>query len=119
MATDVFSLQLTYRGDLKSKNEGGEKTPPLRASERWNPKGATRGTKSNKVNYTNRRRARRTPPQVNASTLLKSSRPESRGTQAIVRPEYALLATKDLRFPIPTPNRMTPFLSSTGRQVTY
>jgi hypothetical protein len=26
---------------------------------------------------------------------------------------------KDLRFPIPTPNRMTPFLSSTGQQVTH
>jgi hypothetical protein len=55
------------------------------------------------------------PPQVNASTLLKSSRPESRGKQAIVRPEYTLLATKDLRFPILTPNRMTPFLSSMGQ----
>jgi len=32
---------LTYRGDLKSKNEGDEKTPPLRASKRWNPKGPT------------------------------------------------------------------------------
>jgi hypothetical protein len=114
MATDVFSLQLTYRGDLKSKNEGGEKTYPLRASERWNPKGATRGTKSYKVNCTKRRRARQTPPQVDASTFMKSSRPESRETQAIVRLEYTLLATKDLRFPIPTPNRMTPFLSSTG-----
>jgi len=42
-----------------------------------------------------------------------------RFTRRIVTPEYALLATKDLRFPIPTPNRMTPFLSSTERQVTY
>jgi hypothetical protein len=39
--------------------------------------------------------------------------------QAIVRPEYILLATMDLRFPIPTPNWMMPFLSSTGWQVTY
>jgi hypothetical protein len=78
MVTDVFSLQLTYRGDLKSKNEGGEKIPPLRASERWNPKRATRGTKNNKVNCTNRRRARRTPPQgqrVNSPEILAARKP--------------------------------------------
>jgi len=55
MVTNVFSFQLMYKGDLKNKSEGGEKIPPLRASERWNPKGATRGTKNNKVNYINRR----------------------------------------------------------------
>lgn len=117
--TDVFSLQLTCRGDPTSKNEGGERNPPLGASERWNPEGATGGTKSNKVNCTNGGRARRTPYRVNASTPPKSPRPESRGAQAIARPKYASPATKDPRFPIPTPNRMTPFLSSTGRQVTH
>jgi hypothetical protein len=39
--------------------------------------------------------------------------------QAIVRLKYTLLATMDLRFPIPTPNWMMPFLSRTGWQVTY
>jgi len=34
MASNIFSLQLTYRADLKSENERSEKTPPLRASER-------------------------------------------------------------------------------------
>jgi hypothetical protein len=86
--------------------------------ERWNLQGAMRETKSNKVNCTNVNPVD-PPPQVNKSTLLKSSLPESPGMQAIVRPKYALLATKDLRFPIPTSNRMMPFLSSTGRQVTY
>jgi hypothetical protein len=42
MVTNVFSFQLMYRGDLKNKNEGGEKIPAFRASERWNPKRATR-----------------------------------------------------------------------------
>ncbi len=59
------------------------------------------------------------PPLINTSILLKSSQPKSRGTQAIVRPEYVLFATKDLKFPISTPNQMTPFLLSTGRHVTY
>jgi len=57
------------------------------------------------------------PHQVRASALLKSSWPESHRCKQLRGP--STLATKDLRFPIPTPNWIMPFLSSIGWQVTY
>jgi hypothetical protein len=39
--------------------------------------------------------------RINSVEILMARKPQM---QAIVRPEYILLATMDLRFPIPTPN---------------
>jgi hypothetical protein len=39
--------------------------------------------------------------RINSVEILMARKPQM---QAILRPKYTLLATKDLRFPIPTPN---------------